>query len=154
MWRHLSEGHRTPVSAATLTALRDAMARLLDGRPAHTDGRLTVANLAREAGVCRATANQAETFLKEFRTSLGDRRRAPVARSPKTRIKELEAEVTLLRGQERQEIGKLRQAVQVMAQQIQVLALGAVTRMRYSPEAVEEASKTAGANVVPICPVS
>ena len=31
---------------------------------------------------------------------------------------------------------------------------GAVTRMRYSPEAVEEAGKTAGANVVPIRPVS
>ena len=101
-----------------------------------------------------ATANRAETVLKEFRTSLGDRRRAPVARSPKTRIKELEAEVTLLRGQERQEIGKLRQAVQVMAQQIQVLTLGAVTRMRYSPKAVEEAGKIAGANVVPIRPVS
>ena len=58
--------------------------------------------------------------------------------------------MTLLRGQERQETGRLRHAIQVMAQQIQVLALGAVTRMRYSPEAVEEAGKTAGANVVPI----
>src|SRR6266849_4114679 len=130
------------------------MARLLAKRPEHTDGQLTVANLAREAGVCRATANRAEIVLKEFRTAPGDRRRAPVARSPNTRIKELEAEMTLLRGQERQETGKLRQAVQVMAQQVQVLALGAVTRMRYSPEAVEEAGKTAGANVVPIRPVS
>jgi len=30
----------------------------------------------------------------------------------------------------------------------------AVTRMRYSPEAVEEAGKTARANLVPIRPVS
>ena len=60
----------------------------------------------------------------------------------------------MLRGQERQETGKLRQAVQVMAQQIQVLALGAVTRMRYSLETVEEAGKTASANVVPVRPVS
>ena len=72
----------TPVSAATLTSLRDAMARLFANRSKHTDGRLTVANLAREAGVCRATANRAETVLNEFRTALGDRRRAPVARSP------------------------------------------------------------------------
>ena len=60
----------------------------------------------------------------------------------------------MLRGQERREVCQLRQAVQVMAQQIQVLALGAVTRMRYSPEAVEEAGKIASANVVPIRPVS
>jgi hypothetical protein len=144
----------TPVSAATLTSLRDAMARLFANRSKHTDGRLTVANLAREAGVCRATANRAETVLNEFRTALGDRRRAPVARSPKTRIKELEAEVTLLRSQERQEAGQLRQAVQIMAQQVQVLALGAAARMRHSPEAVDEAGKTAGRNVVPIRPVS
>ena len=144
----------TPVSAATLTSLRDAMARLLSNRPIRTDGRLTVANLAREAGVCRTTANRAETVLNEFRAARSDRPRAPVAKSSKARIKELEAEVTLLRGQERQEACQLRQAVQVMAQQIQVLALGAVTRMRYSPEAVEEAGKIASANVVPIRPVS
>jgi hypothetical protein len=144
----------TPVSAATLTSLRDAMARLLADRSEHTDGRLTVANLAREAGVCRATANRAETVLNEFRTALRDRRRLPVARSPKTRIKELEAEVTLLRGQERQEARQLRQAVQIMAQQVQVLALGAVTRIRHSSEAADEAAKTAGGNVVPIRPAS
>jgi hypothetical protein len=144
----------TPVSAATLTSLRDAMARLLASRSEHTDGRLTVANLAREAGVCRATANRAETVLNEFRTALDNRRRAPVARSPKARIKELEAEVTLLRSQERQEAGQLRQAVQIMAQQVQILALGAAARMRHSPEAVDEAGKTAGGNVVPIRPVS
>jgi hypothetical protein len=144
----------TPVSAATLTSLRDAMARLLSNRPIHTDGRLTVANLAREAGVNRATANRAETVLKEFHAARGDRAHAPVAKSPKARIKELEAEVTLLRSQERQEAGQLRQAVQIMAQQVQILALGAAARMRHSPEAVDEAGKTAGGNVVPIRPVS
>ena len=144
----------TPVSAATLTSLRDAMARLLASRSEHTDGRLTVANLAREAGVCRATANRAETILKEFRTALGNRRRAPVARSPKARIKELEAEVTLLRSQERQEAGQMRQAVQIMAQQVQVLALGAAARMRHSSDAIDGAEKTSVGNVVPIRPVS
>ena len=143
----------TPVSAATLTSLRDAMARLLSNRPIRTDGRLTVANLAREAGVCRATANRAETVLNEFRAARGDRRRAPVARSSKARIKELEAEVTLLRGQERQEVCQLRQAVQMMAQQIQALALAAAARMRQRAEAVDGAGKTAGRNVVPIRPV-
>jgi hypothetical protein len=140
----------TPVSAATVTSLRAAMARLLANRSEHTDGRITVANLAREAGVCRATANRAETVLNEFRAALGDRQRAPVARSSKARIKELEAEVTLLRGQERQEAGQLRQTVQIMAQQIQALALGAETRMRHSPAAADQAGKPTGAKVVPI----
>ena len=144
----------TPVSAATLASLRDAMARLLASRSEHTDGRLTVANLAREAGVCRATANRAENILKEFRTALGNRRRAPVARSPKARIKELEAEVTLLRGQKSQEAGQMRQAVQIMAQQVQVLALGAAVRMRHSSDAIDGAEKTSVGNVVPIRPVS
>jgi hypothetical protein len=144
----------TPISAGTLTSLRGAMARLLANRSEHTDGRLTVANLAREAGVCRATANRAQTVLNEFRTALGERRRAPVARSSRARIKELEAEVTLLRGQERQDARQLRQAVQIMAQQIQALALGAVTLMRHSPEAADEAGKNASGNVVPIRPVS
>ena len=143
----------TPVSAATLTSLRDAMARLLSNRPIRTDGRLTVANLAREAGVCRATANRAETVLNEFRIALRDRQRLP-ARSSKARIKELEAEVTLLRGQERQEVCQLRQAVQIMAQQVQVLALAAAARTRHSAEAVDEADKTARRNVVPLRPAS
>jgi len=144
----------TPVSAATLTSLRDAMARLLANGSERTNGRLTVANLAREAGVCRATANRAETVLNEFRTALGNRRRAFAARSSKTRIKELEAEVTLLRGQKSQEAGQLRQTVQIMAQQVQVLALGAAARMRHSPEAADESGKPSVGNVVPIRPVS
>jgi hypothetical protein len=144
----------TPVSAATLTSLRDAMARLLSNRPIHTNGRLTVANLAREAGVSRATANRAETVLKEFHAARGDRAHAPVAKSPKARIKELEAEVTLLRGQERREVCQLRRAVQIMAQQVQVLALAAAARTRHSAEAVDEADKTARRNVVPLHPVS
>lgn len=47
-------------------ALRAAMARLLDGRPERTDGALTVSNLAREAGVSRATANRAVDLLAEL----------------------------------------------------------------------------------------
>lgn len=63
-----------PVSHATETALRDAMARLLDERPARTDGRLTVANLAREAGISRATANRAATVLAAYREAVAARR--------------------------------------------------------------------------------
>lgn len=56
-----------PVSTATELALRAAMSRLLDGKPEQTDGRLTIANLAAEAGVSRATANRASKVLEAFR---------------------------------------------------------------------------------------
>ena len=56
-----------PVSAATERALREAMGCLLDGCPRVSDGRLTIVNLAIEAGVSRATANRAPKVLEVFR---------------------------------------------------------------------------------------
>ncbi|MFG1466363.1 hypothetical protein V5F77_26315 [Xanthobacter sp. DSM 24535] len=60
------------ISTATELALRAAMARLIDGRPNSTDGRLTVVNLAAEAGVSRATANRATTVLETFREAVAE----------------------------------------------------------------------------------
>ncbi|MFE3166680.1 hypothetical protein [Streptomyces sp. NPDC059224] len=54
------------VSAKTQQALRDAMERLLSGRPEHTDGKLSKNNLCREAGVSRATMNRATEILTEW----------------------------------------------------------------------------------------
>ncbi|WP_011578606.1 MULTISPECIES: hypothetical protein [Chelativorans] len=56
-----------PVSASTERALRAALIRLVSGNAARTDGRLTIAGLAREAGVSRATANRAPVILAELR---------------------------------------------------------------------------------------
>jgi hypothetical protein len=55
-----------PVSHTTEQALRAALTRLASGNALQTDGRLTVANLAREAGVSRATANRAPLILSEL----------------------------------------------------------------------------------------
>jgi small-conductance mechanosensitive channel len=55
-----------PVSPVTETKLREAMQRLLNGAPQHTDGALTKENLAREAGVSHATVHRAETVLAEW----------------------------------------------------------------------------------------
>ena len=63
-----------PISAATDLALREAMARLLTGCPRVTDGRLTVVNLAIEAGISRATANRASEVLDAFRQSVAESR--------------------------------------------------------------------------------
>jgi hypothetical protein len=61
-----------PVSTTTELALRGAMSRLLEGKPEKTDGRLTVVNLATEAGVSRATANRATTVLTTFREAIAE----------------------------------------------------------------------------------
>jgi hypothetical protein len=56
-----------PVSHTTEQALRAALTRLASGNALQTDGQLTVANLAREAGVSRATANRAPSILLDLR---------------------------------------------------------------------------------------
>ncbi|RKE05024.1 hypothetical protein [Streptomyces sp. TLI_171] len=54
------------VTPATERALREAMERLLAGRPERTDGKLTKNNLWREAGLSRATMNRATNLLAEW----------------------------------------------------------------------------------------
>ncbi|WP_410598074.1 hypothetical protein [Amycolatopsis sp. lyj-23] len=54
------------VSPGVHTALNDATQRLLSGRSKHTDGRLTKANLGREAGVSHATLYRAKAALAEW----------------------------------------------------------------------------------------
>ena len=64
---------------STEARMRDAMTRLLEGHSGHTDGRLTVANLALEAGISRATANRCSAVLDPFRRAVSDRREAVLA---------------------------------------------------------------------------
>lgn len=56
-----------PISPSTEQALREALTRIVSGNATRTDGLLTVANLAREAGVSRATANRAPAILAKLR---------------------------------------------------------------------------------------
>ncbi|WP_458732694.1 hypothetical protein [Sphingobium xenophagum] len=74
----------TPVSAETERRLREALARLVTGDAIASDGRLSIANLAREAGVGRATANRAGAMLAELREAVALAKAAlpiPVERS-------------------------------------------------------------------------
>ena len=50
--------------------LRAAMDRLLAGQSLHTDGRLTVKNLAEEAGLSRPAAYRCEAVIAEFNDHL------------------------------------------------------------------------------------
>ncbi|MFD9668901.1 hypothetical protein ACFWAY_46320 [Rhodococcus sp. NPDC059968] len=54
------------VSAGTAKRLREAMDRLMAGRPQRTDGRLIKDNLWKEADVSRATMNRATQIMSEW----------------------------------------------------------------------------------------
>lgn len=60
------EGRPATIFTKTEQVLRDAMERLLSGRPQHTDGKLTKNNLCREAGVSRVTRHRAAKILTEW----------------------------------------------------------------------------------------
>ena|SRR5580658_8549110 len=90
------------VTPETERSLREAMQRLLEGRPQCTDGARTVANLAREANVSRATANRAAAVLAEFRSACDGGDLIPRGQADnearvsalKKRVRELTADVT------------------------------------------------------------
>ncbi|WP_371422404.1 hypothetical protein [Tardiphaga sp.] len=134
-----------PIGAKSEEALRAAMARLLTGRPQRTDGKLTVANLAREAGVSRATANRATAVLAAFHAA-EPRFKAGTAVSLKARIKELEAELRAVRGGE---IALVRADNHTLAQQIQAQALLLAARDRIIDGLKSELVRTGGSNIVP-----
>ena len=98
------------------------MARLVAGRPRVTDGRLTVANLAREAGVGRSTANRAVDVLDVFRAAVNQ---VPRQRSP-------EIDTAAGRSRDAAEIATLKGTVNQLAQQVQRLALLAPSSARRS----------------------
>jgi uncharacterized protein Smg (DUF494 family) len=93
--------------------LREAMARLVAGRPRVTDGRLSVANLAREAGVGRSTANRAVDVLDAFHKAAA---RVPRPRDP-------EADTEAVRSRDAAEIADLKATVNQLAQQVQRMAM-------------------------------
>ncbi len=138
-----------PISQKTEGALRSAMKRLLEGTSVHTDGRLTIANLAREAGVSRATANRATVVLGEFRAAEARFRSGSVA-GLKARIRKLEAELRAARGGE---LAELRVTVKALAQHIQSLALEGEEQRRVIA-VLEEQIARADPKVLPFRPPS
>lgn len=101
-----------PLSARSEAALREAAERLLAGKPRVTNGKLTVANLAREAGVGRATANRATELLAHFRARISDANASPI-KEPERHQGTQDAIAT----------SSLRDTAHRLAQQVQYLAL-------------------------------
>jgi hypothetical protein len=111
------------VSPATAAALEEAMERLLGGRPVRSDGALTVANLAREAGVSRATANRAADILGRFRARTAPAPGEDLPAALRDKIRTLTAQVAEIKRREHQEIAALRATVKTLAQHVQALTL-------------------------------
>lgn len=85
--------------------IRDAMDRLIAGKPLHSDGKLTIKSLAEEARVKRWLLTHRHTDLKdEFRARIADTSAEPPAiralqdetRTAAKKVQELTADVTAL----------------------------------------------------------
>jgi DNA-binding MurR/RpiR family transcriptional regulator len=124
--------------------LQEAMGRLVAGRPRVTDGKLTITNLAREAGVGRSTANRAIEVLEAFHLSAA---RVPARRKPET-------DAATGRSRDAAEIAGLKATVNQLAQQLQRLAVhGEAQRRAISSLHAALEAATAG-KVVPFPPAS
>jgi septal ring factor EnvC (AmiA/AmiB activator) len=112
------------VSLTTEQKLRAAMDRLCSGTSQRTDGQLTVSNLAKEAGVSRATANRAETLLAEFHNRTTSLQETP-EKLPGLRDQnhELERRLAQVTTEKNQIIVDLQATVTLLAQQVQALTL-------------------------------
>ena len=112
------------VSQTTERRLLAAMDRLCSGTSLCTDGQLTVSNLAKEAGVSRATANRAEAVLAEFHNRTVALQETP-EKLPGLRDqnRELERHFAQMTAEKKQAIADLQATVTLLAQQIQALTL-------------------------------
>jgi hypothetical protein len=91
-----------PVSPATHQRLREAMERLFNAEPRHTDGKLTKNNLWREACLSRATMNRATDILAEWDARIGHSPAGAVARQRDDEIENLRSSLRAARHEGRQ----------------------------------------------------
>jgi hypothetical protein len=112
----------SPIGADTERALRDAMDRLLTGHAEITHGRLSIAALATEAQVSRATLYRAPHIVAAFQQAIAKRGLKRSARNG--------ARATATRAHESDELRELRALTRTMAQHIQALTLLTVEQKR------------------------
>ncbi|MFB6957553.1 hypothetical protein ACFCYB_10995 [Streptomyces sp. NPDC056309] len=113
-----------PTTERIETALRAAGERLLKGEPMRSDGSLTVASLAVEAGVSRSTAYRCPEVVDEFRSLVSEREDAAAPpTSLRQEVQSLKAAERRLRQEHAREVRELRSSINVLAQQVQLLTL-------------------------------
>ena len=99
------------------TKLQEAMNRLLDGQPRHTDGKLTKANLAREAQVSPATLYRTKSVIEAWNKRVTDTTpRNPEAEKLRGELAAKKARIRDLEGQARKLKDDLTAAVTVIAE--------------------------------------
>jgi len=136
-----------PISGAAYAAIEAAIARLLST----VDDRatLTIARLASDAGVSRATLYRAPELLDRFRAALEQRNRDDETALPNpARLNQLEAEIATLRGRESDEMRDLRFTNRNLAQHIQALSL--LVREQQQQIAKLQLELSESARVVPL----
>jgi len=103
------------ISAATEARLRNAMGRPLSGTAVNSDGRLTKSNLAKEAGVSRATMHRANALLTEWDELATTRApRSKEFQKIEEQLATEKAKTRRLRDKVRQLEGQLSSAVTIM----------------------------------------
>lgn len=99
------------------TKLQEAMNRLLAGQPRHTDGKLTKANLAREAQVSPATLYRTKSVIEAWNKRVTDTTpRNPEAEKLRGELAAKKARIRDLEGQTRKLKDDLTAAVTVIAE--------------------------------------
>jgi regulator of replication initiation timing len=115
---------------ATDDALRQAAQRLLSGTPVHSDGALTVKNLAKEAGVARASAYRSP-ILQEFRQAAANHDALePTVTALRHENTALKAELRQLRARHGEEVKELRHDANGLLQLVQALTIQRDTLVR------------------------
>jgi hypothetical protein len=111
-----------PISAAAASSIEAAISRLMGS--GDVQATFTIARLASEAGLSRATLYRAPELLERFRTAMASHEREMKSPPSSTdRVHQLEAEIAALRGRETEELRALRSSNRNMAQHIQALSL-------------------------------
>lgn len=105
------------VTATAETKLQEAMNRLLAGQPRSTDGKLTKANLAREAQVSPATLYRTKSIIEAWDKRVTDTTpRNPEAEKLREELAAKKAQIRVLEGQKRKLKDDLTAAVTVIAE--------------------------------------
>lgn len=112
------------VSKETRAKIQSAAERLLAGAPVRSGSHeLTATNLAREAGVGRATLNRAQDLRDAFVQRVAALRKQQTASHPQLVAERLRNELKSSEEQYRDEIRSLRELNQQLANQVQTLTL-------------------------------
>lgn len=111
------------VSAASDRALQEALVRLGERRPLRTNGALTVAGLAAEAGVSRSTANRSAGAVEALHSLQLTRASEAIPERCPFDDRQARREVAELRRRHAEKVAALERAIDTLAQHVQVLSL-------------------------------